>query len=548
MLINGVGQMASGGNEIFETVWDGGGSDTYDFSGYGTSLRVDLQPGAWTVTSDAQRAVLGSGKVAVGNIANALLYNSDLRSLIENAIGGSGADTITGNQVANTLRGGSGNDVLYGLAGNDFLFGDAGSDTLVGGLGDDTFYFAVNNGADVIADFVAGAGSGDLIDLAGYPGMGTFSDVMDHAAQIGANTVITFGNGDVLTLNNVVRTNLVAGDFRYGNAVPVAAIVDHNLNANEWSTVTSWISYSDAEGNAAVQYQFWDGGTAATSGYFWTPSNPHHAAGLPITVWAAELANVWVRGGQVGGSETMWVRAYDGYGWGAWDAFTLVTTPNTPPVAAVSDHSLQANEWSQVTNRVSYSDAEGSAAVQYQFWDGDAAASSGYFWTPSNPHHDAGAPITVSAAQLADVWIRGGQVGGSEPMWVRAFDGTDWSAWDAFTFTTTGNTPPVATSNDHSLAVNQWSKVASWINYSDTENNLATVYEFWDGGAAATSGYFWTPSNPRHEANVPISVSAAELTDVWIRGAQTSSSETMWVRAFDGGQWGAWDAFSFVTV
>ena len=36
----------------------------------------------------------------------------------------------------------------------------------------------------------------------------------------------------------------------------------------------SWISYSDADGNAATQYQFWDGGTGANSGYFWTPTMP----------------------------------------------------------------------------------------------------------------------------------------------------------------------------------------------------------------------------------------------------------------------------------
>ena len=63
-------------------------------------------------------------------------------------------------------------------------------------------------------------------------------------------------------------------------------------------------------------------------------------------------------------------------------------------------------------------------------------ASSGYFYTPDNPHHPAGSYIDVSASDLNATWIRGGQTAGSETMWVRAFDGTDWSTWDAFTFTT----------------------------------------------------------------------------------------------------------------
>jgi serralysin len=70
-------------------------------------------------------------KVAVGNIANALQYNGDARSLIENAVGGSGDDTIVGNQTANALKGNTGNDALTGGAGNDLLDGGAGSDTAV---------------------------------------------------------------------------------------------------------------------------------------------------------------------------------------------------------------------------------------------------------------------------------------------------------------------------------------------------------------------------------------------------------------------------------
>jgi hypothetical protein len=32
--------------------------------------------------------------------------------------------------------------------------------------------------------------------------------------------------------------------------------------------------------------------------------------------------------------------------------------------------------------------------------------------------------------------VRGGLTAGSEQMWVRAFDGPDWSPWDPFTLTT----------------------------------------------------------------------------------------------------------------
>jgi serralysin len=133
LFIDGVGQGAAGANRILMTVWDGGGADTYDFSQYTTALKVDLRPGEWTTTSATQLARLhyNGSKTAVGNIANALLYNNQTQSLIENAIGGSGDDTLTGNQTANILMGGAGADRLIGEASDDRLDGGAGSDTAV---------------------------------------------------------------------------------------------------------------------------------------------------------------------------------------------------------------------------------------------------------------------------------------------------------------------------------------------------------------------------------------------------------------------------------
>ncbi len=119
MFIDGVGQGKPGDNRIFLTIWDGGGNDTYDFSNYTTNLSIDLRPGSWSLMSAAQSAYLGDGNFAHGNVYNALQYHGDSRSLIENAIGGSGNDTIIGNAANNTLKGGTGNDWLDGGAGFD---------------------------------------------------------------------------------------------------------------------------------------------------------------------------------------------------------------------------------------------------------------------------------------------------------------------------------------------------------------------------------------------------------------------------------------------
>ncbi|MET4089337.1 M10 family metallopeptidase C-terminal domain-containing protein [Bradyrhizobium sp. S3.5.5] len=141
--INGVGQLAPGGgtgnsaNRIYETIWDGGGNDTYDLSNYTTNLSINLNPGATSLFSTVQRANLGDNQnlgydhYASGNVYNAYLYNNDARSYIDNATGGSGNDTIIGNGIANVLNGGAGNDTITGGGGNDTIIGGSGTDTVV---------------------------------------------------------------------------------------------------------------------------------------------------------------------------------------------------------------------------------------------------------------------------------------------------------------------------------------------------------------------------------------------------------------------------------
>jgi Ca2+-binding RTX toxin-like protein len=155
--IDGVGQGLPGGNRIFCTVWDGGGIDTYDFANYRTDLSVDLRPGYWSTLSFEQLAYLGGFRWARGNVANALLYQDDPRSLIENAIGGGGDDRIVGNNASNHLVGRQGKDRLFGLDGADTLNGGHDHDVLRGGEGRDVFIFNTTPSAkrnrDAIPDF-----------------------------------------------------------------------------------------------------------------------------------------------------------------------------------------------------------------------------------------------------------------------------------------------------------------------------------------------------------------------------------------------------------
>ncbi|MCI4661353.1 MAG: hypothetical protein MRY63_05950 [Neomegalonema sp.] len=64
-------------------------------------------------------------------------YTIAPQTVIEDAKGGSGFDTLYGNDVANLLLGLGGDDGLYGFDGDDSLNGHGGDDRLEGGSGDD---------------------------------------------------------------------------------------------------------------------------------------------------------------------------------------------------------------------------------------------------------------------------------------------------------------------------------------------------------------------------------------------------------------------------
>jgi serralysin len=178
------------------TLYDSGGTDTLDCSGYGQSQIINLTSGAFS---------------SVGGFSqNIGIYTT---TVIENATGGSGNDTIIGNAAANTLIGGGGTDSISAGDGNDTLNGGLGNDTLTGGNGDDTFVYTA--GLDTITDFTAGAGGIDEIDLRSFTTIQSFTALMAMATQSGANTVISFSAGNALTLQNVTMGNLQSSDFLF---------------------------------------------------------------------------------------------------------------------------------------------------------------------------------------------------------------------------------------------------------------------------------------------------------------------------------------------
>jgi serralysin len=132
------------------TLWDMGGGNTLDLSGFGLASTVNLAPGTFSSCAGMQNNIC-------------IAFNVQINSVVT----GAGDDTIVGNDFGDRLSGGAGRDTIMGGAGADLIIGGAGGDSLTGGAGADTFQY-VSAGestavaTDIIQDFQTGV---DKIDL-----------------------------------------------------------------------------------------------------------------------------------------------------------------------------------------------------------------------------------------------------------------------------------------------------------------------------------------------------------------------------------------------
>ncbi len=163
-----------------QTIWDGAGIDTISAANQVRDTVINLQPGSFSS--------IGARGVANAKNNVAIAFNVT----IENAIAGSGNDTLTGNTANNLLQGGTGNDFLYGEAGNDTLNGENANDYLNGGDGNDTL-----SGGDGNDTLIGGAGD----------------DVL--AGGSGNDTFIAESTGDSIIENNNAGIDIVQSSISY---------------------------------------------------------------------------------------------------------------------------------------------------------------------------------------------------------------------------------------------------------------------------------------------------------------------------------------------
>jgi len=123
-------------------VQDSGGYDTLDASAETQGVYIDLTPGSWNYRGSKANSILAENQSFIG-----------FGTVIEEARGGAGNDT---------LKGGAGGNSLYGGAGDDVLQGGAGYDALSGGDGSDTYVFAAGSQEEYVQE-TGGVGDVDIV-------------------------------------------------------------------------------------------------------------------------------------------------------------------------------------------------------------------------------------------------------------------------------------------------------------------------------------------------------------------------------------------------
>ena len=257
---------------MMKTLIDSGGNDTIDASNQSRANTINLNPGTFSTIGlyteaeqisywqsargftsssiqtiftfyDNQAKSASNSGNSVANANRKAIYTGEdnlaiaHNAQIENAIGGSAADTITGNSLDNAIEGRGGNDILNGGTGDDALTGGAGDDTIDGGVGTDT-------------GILTGFSDQYSIDYTNYDKSTKTGTIVVTDSQSGRDGTDTFQNveflkfsaGEASTRGAQVRTDSVTasdmtGTHQIGIEVDGGAEVTVTFTGRDYSTL-----------------------------------------------------------------------------------------------------------------------------------------------------------------------------------------------------------------------------------------------------------------------------------------------------------------------
>lgn len=226
------------------TLFDSDGTDTIDLASRTDAQRLDLNPES---ISDINGRI-GNLSIARGTV-------------IENAITGSGNDTIIGNDADNVLSSGGGVDSLTGGAGSDTLIGGAGGDVLSGGSETDFASYQTAAGGVTVDLLSPGLNTGDAAgdsynSIEGVIG----SDQIDTLRGDNNANVLIGGRGHDVLVGRGGDDSLVGGD---GNDVMMG---NSGADTMDGGDGRDWALYAQSPGGVLIDMLYPELNTGEAAG------------------------------------------------------------------------------------------------------------------------------------------------------------------------------------------------------------------------------------------------------------------------------------------
>ncbi len=338
------------------------------------------------------------------------------------------------------------------------------------------------------------------------------------------------------------RDFFLTGFFNHAPQVAVGPLAASSRG--QIFAASTLFSVSDGDpGDTIQKVQFWDD-TADPRGGRFVVNGQAQGALQTIEVASAQLAQTTFQSGSI--TDHLYVRAFDGTDWGGWRDFFLTGLPNHAPQVAVGP--LAASSKGQVyaaSALFNVSDADvGDTIQKLQFWDDVADPRSGHF-VVNGQAQGALQTIEVTAAQLAQTTFQSGAT--TDHLYVRVFDGADWGGWRDFFLTGLPNhAPQVAVGPLAASSRGQVFAASALFSASDADpGDTIQKVQFWDDTADPRGGHF-VVSGQTQGSEQTIEVTSAHLAQTTFQSG--SIADHLYVRTFDGTDWGGWRDFFLTGV
>ena len=233
------------------TIYDAGGIDTLDTSGFSQDQTIDLQ------VNKVGQALADEKFSSIGGLKYNVAIAYDV--IIENAVGGTGSDTIIGNEVDNRLDGNGGVDTMIGGAGNDTYIVNGG-DTITEQL-DEGVDLVLSSANHTLADNVENL---TLTRTANINGVG---NALDNTliGNTGVNRLLGRDGNDTLDggEGNDVMEGGAHDDIYHVDSYGDAVVEAENAGSDEIiTTLTSFTLPDPASGGAFVEHLTYEGRAA----------------------------------------------------------------------------------------------------------------------------------------------------------------------------------------------------------------------------------------------------------------------------------------------